>query len=265
MNFHGKTCLAEVKEMILRIQTEVNTILNEDPLGFYVHGSLTMGGFNPDKSDMDLLVVTKKAISIEMKRKLAAFFLNCSNSPYPIEISFMNQDQLKVWQHPCPFDFHYSEFWRERYEHDLLMGTYEFINGNSNTDPDLAAHITILHNRGICMAGKPIPEAFPIVPRSDYLSSILGDFQDCLDRIEEDPIYCMLNMIRVFWYLEEGVISSKEEACRWWLSTLPKEFSSTVHKVIDCYTSEKTDHEFEKDELLLFRNYVATNVQKLLS
>ncbi|MDX8342247.1 aminoglycoside adenylyltransferase domain-containing protein [Rossellomorea sp. YZS02] len=265
MSFHLETCSAEVNNLILSIQKEMTTILNDDLVGIYIHGSIAMGGFNPDQSDIDVLVITNKAIEVESKRELAIFFLNCSNSPYPIEISFMNQDQLKVWQHPCPFDFHYSEFWRERYEHDLVKGTYEFINGDSNTDPDLAAHITILNNRGICMAGKPITEVFPVVPRSDYLSSILGDFQDCLERIEEEPIYCTLNMIRVFWYLEEGVISSKEEAGRWGLSTLPKEFSSTVHKVIDCYASEKSDHEFEKDELLLFRNYVATNLQKRLS
>ncbi|MGG3913299.1 aminoglycoside adenylyltransferase domain-containing protein [Rossellomorea vietnamensis] len=102
---------------------------------------------------------------------------------------------------------------------------------------------------------------FPIVPRSDYLSSIVGDFQECLDRIQKDPIYCTLNMIRVFRYVKEGVISSKEEAGRWGLAHLPKELSSTVNKIIDCYSSEKDDCQFENDELLRFRDYVTNNVQ----
>jgi predicted nucleotidyltransferase len=256
---------AEVENIIISIQEELTTILNDDLAGLYIHGSLAMGGFNPDKSDIDLLVVTKKSITVETKRKLAKFFLNCSNSPYPVEISFINTEQLKGWQHPCPFDFHYSEFWRERYEHDLVGNTHKFLTGSSSTDPDLAAHITILHNRGICVTGKPIAEIFPIVPHSDYLSSIVGDFHECLDRIQEDPIYCTLNIIRVFWYVKEGVISSKEEAGRWGLATLPKELSGTVNKIIDCYSSGKDDCQFENDELLRFRDYVATNVQIILS
>jgi hypothetical protein len=42
------------------------------------------------------------------------------------------------------------------------------------------------------------------------------------------PIYGTLNLIRVFWYLKEGVISSKQEAGYWVLLTLPKELSITI-------------------------------------
>jgi predicted nucleotidyltransferase len=265
MSFNWETCSTEIINFILSIQKEITKIVNDDLVGFYIHGSLAMGGFNPNSSDIDVLAVTNKSIAVETKRKLAKFFLNCSNSPYPLEISFMNKEQLKDWQHPCPFDLHYSEFWRERYENDLLRGTYEFLNGDIKTDPDLAAHITITNNRGICVAGKSIAEVFPLVPRSDYISSIVGDFKDCLDSIEEDPIYCTLNLIRVFWYLKEGVISSKQEAGNWGLLTLPKELSITVNKVIGCYTSQKDAYEFENDELVMLRNYISNNVQKLLS
>ncbi len=112
---------------------------------------------------------------------------------------------------------------------------------------------------------KTIGEVFPLVPRSDYISSIVGDFKDCLDNIEEDPIYCTLNLVRVFWYLKEGVISSKQEAGNWGILTLPKEMSITVKKVVDCYANQKDAYDFEKNELLMLRNYISGNVQKLLS
>lgn len=86
--------------------------------------------------------------------------LNYSNALYLIEISFLNTEQLMDWQHPCPFDIHYSEFWRERYENDLLYNSYKFINGDSNTDMDLVAQITITKHRGICLEGEPINEVF---------------------------------------------------------------------------------------------------------
>ncbi|MFP3471291.1 nucleotidyltransferase domain-containing protein, partial [Micrococcus sp. SIMBA_144] len=98
-----------VNNLILSVQKEMTTILNDDLVGIYIHGSIAMGGFNPDQSDIDVLVITNKAIEVESKRELASFFLKCSNSPYPIEISFMNQEQLKFGKHPCAFECHYSE------------------------------------------------------------------------------------------------------------------------------------------------------------
>ncbi|MCA1054236.1 DUF4111 domain-containing protein [Rossellomorea aquimaris] len=264
MSYKWRTCPTEIKNFISHIHKEITKIINDDLVGFYLHGSLAMGGFNPDSSDLDLLAVTNQSLTVQKKRELAAFFLKTSNSPYPIEISYLNREQLKNWQHPCPFDFHYSEFWRERYVNDLLKGTYEFLNEEINTDPDLAAHFTILNKRGICVAGEPIVDVFPTVPRSDYISSIMGDFKDCLRCIEEDPVYCVLNVIRVYWYLKEGVISSKEEAGNWGLVTLPQEFNTTVSKVVGSYTSQNDAYEFTDEELIRLRDYIADCVEGLL-
>lgn len=264
MGYHWKSCPPDLRVFIFNLQKGITEIINDDFVGFYLHGSLAMGGFNPNSSDIDVLVVTNKSITVETKRKLAQFILNCSNSPFPVEISFLNKEQLKSWQHPCPFDFHYSEFWRKQYEDDLLMCTYKFINEDINTDTDLAAHITITNYRGVCVEGEPIDEVFPSVPRSDYILSILSDFQDCLENIEAEPVYCSLNLIRVFWFLKQGVISSKQEAGNWGLETLPPEFKITISKIVDCYSKKKGTNKFEKDELLLLKNYISDNVQKLL-
>jgi len=264
MTYNYFTCSSDIKDFIFNLQKEVAEIIKGDLIGLYIHGSLAMGGFNPDRSDIDLLVVTKKTMTVETKRKLAKLFLMCSNSPFPIEISFLNMNQLTEWQHPCPYDFHFSEFWRERYESDLVSGTYKYLNGDVNTDADLAAHLMITTTRGVCVKGRPIGEVFPVVPHSDYLSSILGDFKDCLTNIEEDPIYCTLNLIRVFWYLKEGVISSKLEAGNWVLLTFPKEMSMTINKVVKCYSSEADTCDFEKDELELIKNYISEKVQTLM-
>lgn len=265
MDFNWETCSSDTKECIFNLQKEITKIINEDLVGFYIHGSLAMGGFNPSSSDIDVLVVTENPLTIQTKRELAKFFVKHSNSPYPIEISLLNSNQLKDWKHPCPFDFHYSEFWRERYEKDLLRETPVYLNGEINTDPDLAAHITITNNRGICIVGKPIVEAFPLIPHTDYISSILGDFKDCIENIEEDSIYCTLNLIRVFWFLKEGVISSKQEAGNWGISTFPEEFSITVKKVAECYAGYNHTYDLEKDKLVLLRDYISGNVQNLLN
>lgn len=264
MSYDWKTCPTDIRNFVSNLNRGIKKVLKEDFVGFYIHGSLSLGGFNPNCSDIDILVVTNKSMKVEIKRILAQYFLNQSTSPFPVEISFLNKDQLKNWQHPCQFDFHYSEFWRERYQYDLFMNSSKFLNEDSNTDTDLAAHITITNHRGICVDGEPIDKVFPLIPKTDYISSILGDFQDCLQNIEDKPIYCSLNLLRVYWYLKEGVISSKQDAAYWGLKNLPQDLRITVRNAVDIYTNKRDTCSFNKDELISLRNYVAEKVQSLL-
>ncbi len=41
--------------------------------------------------------------------------------------------------------------------------------------------------------------------------------------------------------------------------------TNTISKVNECYANEKNTYHFEKDELLLLKNYVSETVQGLLS
>ena len=253
----------EIKDFVHNLNRNIKGILNGNYIGLYLHGSLAMGGFNPKSSDIDILVITKESIGSEVKRELIRLFLLVSNSPYPIEISFISKNQLRQWQHPCPFELHYSEFWRERYTKELLNGTSHLVNGDVRTDADLAAHITIINSRGICIEGSPIGKVFPLVPRSDYLTSILADYQECLVRLEEDPIYCSLNFIRVYWYLKEGVISSKQEAGIWAIKEMPKEIGATIKKVLSCYSDTKDICTFDQGELTRLREYIEELMQAI--
>jgi hypothetical protein len=67
----------------------------------------------------------------------------------------------------------------------------------------------------------------------------------------------------VYWYFKEGVISSKQEAGNWGLSSFPKEFGLTIQKVINSYADEKELNGFEKSELFTLKNYINKNVQVL--
>lgn len=262
MDYNWETCSEEIKKFVYHLVKSTDQILHEDLIGFYLHGSFAMGGFNPNKSDIDILVVTKNALSIENKRKLANLFLVYSSHPFPVEISFLDKKQLDNWRYPTPYDFHYSEYWREKYEVDISQGKIGCFGGEEKFDADLAAHITVTNQRGICLLGSPIEEVFPEVPPSHYISSIMSDFEECLENIEHDPIYCTLNLIRVYWYLKEGTISSKEEAGKWGLIHLPKECLSTMHQVIHAYASDQK-HTFESSDLFQIRDYLKREVYGL--
>ncbi|MFJ8066042.1 aminoglycoside adenylyltransferase domain-containing protein [Psychrobacillus sp. NPDC096426] len=260
MGYNWENCTEEVRDFVYDLLNRTKEIIDNSLIGFYIHGSLAMGGFNPKSSDIDILVVTAESLSVQTKSMLAKLFLECSNNPFPAEVSFLNEVQLKNWKHPLPFDFHYSEHWRRRYEEELEIGTMLYLNDLPTEDPDLAAHITITNHRGIHLWGKTIQEVFPSVPNPHYISSIMYDFEDCLENIVRDPVYCTLNLIRVYWYALEGIISSKQEAGNWGLSVLPREFHSTIRQIISAYESDEQHHYFKSNDLVSIRDYIKRQV-----
>lgn len=259
------TCSIDVTSFVNVLVKDITRVCGGNSIGVYLHGSLAMGGFNPRSSDVDVLVVTNHSLTLNDKRKFAALFLERSGHPYPIEISILTEGQLSAWSHPSPYEFHYSEMWRAKYELDLTRGSHEFLDRRSNQDGDLAAHLTVTKERGICLSGKPISQTIPSIPRQHYLDSLLSDFHDCLDNIIETPIYSVLNLVRVHLFAKAGVVSSKMEAGEWALFNLPKEFKPTVQKVIERYSDTTTSVDFAPQELYLLRDYMEEQTLKLLN
>jgi len=99
----------QVQAFLNNLLYEIKQITCEQFVGCYLHGSLAMGSFQPDHSDIDLLVVLDKPLRKQQKRDMAAFFLNTSKHPYPVEISFLLECHLKQWEHPFPYHFHYDK------------------------------------------------------------------------------------------------------------------------------------------------------------
>lgn len=172
----------------------------------------------------------------------------------------MNRNQLEKWEYPPAYDYHYSEYWRERYEKNKkqwLIDEYR--------DADLAAHITIINYKGICLRGESIEHVFPNIPMTDYIDSILEDYRDCLSNIEKKPVYCILNMLRVYRYLNDGTIFSKMEAGKWGVTYLPEKHSQLVNLAIDIYKGKRSDLQFKTEILVAFKEYIKEEVNALLT
>src|SRR5699024_6732516 len=109
MGYDWEKCPTYIKKVVEKLIRGSIQKINEYFVVIYVHISLALSGINPDRIDIYVLFVTNVSMMLHTKKMLAHLFLNDSNSPIPIEISFLSRDQLSVWKHPCPFDFHYSE------------------------------------------------------------------------------------------------------------------------------------------------------------
>jgi streptomycin 3"-adenylyltransferase len=254
-------CPEAIRHQINELITDLREQLGDRLIGVYLHGSLAMDCFNPTHSDIDLIVVTASALEDEIKRRLAESLLRHSNAPRPIEISCLAKNNLTPWRHPTPYEFHYSEAWRERYTEALSGGTGLV---QYHTDSDLAAHLTVTRRRGLCLWGAPIEQTIPLVPAKDYANSIVGDLAWAYDRYfkeeSEDIPYLVLNACRVYAFLREGEILSKDEGGVWALTKLPGALPGVVRQALDVYRGERAPGPFDREVLRQCVAYIAARV-----
>lgn len=181
------------------------------------------------------MILIKDSLQFEKKIALSKLLLQYSNAPFPIELSILTTNQLNEQQHPYPFEFHYSGFWRSRYTNEPT----KCLSRLGQTDIDLAAHLTIIYHAGICFDGPPVKTLFHPIAKEDYLNAILADYYDCIAHFEENPIYSALNSFRVLAYLSESKILSKYDAGLWAIQPLIQHLPDTYSN-IDIF--ELTDH-----------------------
>jgi streptomycin 3"-adenylyltransferase len=107
----------DVTHCIATLQTGYERILGAHLVGMYVHGSIAMGCFNPQSSDIDVLTVVSRPLCIESKQALGRAHLALAEQfGYSVELSVVTQATLTHFTYPTPYEFHYSDM-HNHYSH----------------------------------------------------------------------------------------------------------------------------------------------------
>lgn len=258
------------REQLNKLLNELRVILSDDLTGVYLHGSLAMGCFNPNCSDIDLLAVVNKPLSVETRRHLAESLLRQSGDPFPLEISVIGKEENLRWRHPAPYEFHFSEDWRIRMTRDLATDEWKQWHHEPQYDDDLAAHITVTHCRGITLFGEDASATLPEVPKRDYVASLLSDVEWAIERLDKNPIYAVLNLCRVLGYLRTGQILSKAEGATGTLecatgtliNTMPDRLQNIVRIAHSYYTGNTPKPVFETETLEAYVDWMKTQIEE---
>ena len=238
-HYSWTTCSKVIQSEVTTLQTKLQRLLYQNLLDMYLHGSLAPGGFQPGRSDIDVIVVTAQRIDLETKRLCLELLLRVSKMPCPLDIRFLVQQDLFPYQHPLLCDLHFSETHRESYQQELRSGTWKDWNGKAQRDTDLTLHLTVLHHSGICLYGKPIAEALPSVPEHDFRDAIIKGFQVAQGDPLHDPISFVLNACRSCAYLHDGAILSKDAGGVLGLAHLLEQYHPLIHEALALYRGER--------------------------
>ena len=137
-------------------------MFGENLTGVYLHGSLAMGCFQPEKSDIDFLVVLPKLAKWEQKEKFLRELISFNDAAPEkgLEMSVVLEQNCRSFVYPTPFEVHFSVAHLDWYRSD----PEDYITKMQGTDKDLAAHFMVTRERGRVLWGAPIREVFAPVP-----------------------------------------------------------------------------------------------------
>src|SRR5580692_1539975 len=129
-NDSAVTLPSEVEIYLNLLAGGVSSILGEQLVGTYLHGSAVLGGFNPKRSDLDVLVVVSGTLTPGQKLKLGTD-LSSQTLPVPAETLEMSVITLGTAQVPTN---------QPAYELHINTLDEKAADGSGKSDPDLILH-----------------------------------------------------------------------------------------------------------------------------
>lgn len=133
-------------------------IIGDNLIGIYLHGSMAMDCFNPEKSDIDLLIVIENDLTDVQKMEFMKQIvkLNKHAPAKGLEISVVKREYCKPFVYPTPFELHFSPRHLQWFRDD----PENYVRNMVGVDKDLAAHFTIINRYGIVLYGEEIDNVF---------------------------------------------------------------------------------------------------------
>ena len=100
----------QIRKLISKYVEQSKHILQDNLTGIYLHGSAVMGCFNPEKSDIDLIIVVSQPLpdSVKMDYMDMVVTNNALAPAKGIEMSIVLRKVCNPFVYPTPFELHFS-------------------------------------------------------------------------------------------------------------------------------------------------------------
>ncbi|MGZ3584862.1 MAG: aminoglycoside adenylyltransferase domain-containing protein [Ktedonobacterales bacterium] len=215
------TPYADVNAVLQLLLQRIQPLLGAHFLGMYLCGSLALGDFDPDSSDIDLIVVTDAELGDEFVVRLGDMHALFAASPSPwtsrIEVVYIPRDTLL---HPTRQSVaHYPQ---------IEKGTGLF---KAPLESGWLFQCSVLREHGIAIAGPDPRTLIDPISADDIrraaavaADAIAGEW---LRQAQHDPdwlawmkcrehhAFVVLTLCRLLYSLDAGSVASKPAAAHW--------------------------------------------------
>lgn len=201
-----------------RIAHDISGILRDNFLGFYVMGSFVMGDWDPQKSDIDFIVVTRKPLNKKESVEIGRLHLALSESDLgrKLDGAYTYLEQLQ----------------QKRFEE--RTGSVENHEFKANYPCHLSSDtILCLLQYGKCIQGIPLEELSLSVSDEELSQAaydMLLEDADEIDREEgfQELYYILIDILRCIYTLETGELPTKPIAVAYCGDLLGKDLRGNI-------------------------------------
>lgn len=213
--------IPEVEEILEVLCQRIPVLLGDNLEGLYVKGSLVLGDFNPETSDVDLLVVVKQALGSANFEQLDAMHREIQTLPnryaHEVELAYVPAAKLN---HFVPGERYPSLERGEQLKWKALASNW-------------ILDFWIARERGFILIGPDPKTLIDPISAEQMVAAVRGVMPDWLEWVNspDDPgwhgttgtlRFAVETMCRVLYTLEFAQMCSKPTAVRWALQTLPE-------------------------------------------
>ncbi len=213
----GLTPYPDVNATLRHFLAGVRTILGDHFRGMYLSGSLALGDFAADRSDIDFVVMTDNDLTGDLLSDLRALHarFNASDSPWATEVeaAYIPQDAMRRYDPDHALHPHIERGAGETLDMDQLGS-------------DWIIQRAILRMCGLVVAGPDLHTVIDPVRPDDVRRAVATLMDEWWGPMRDDPAplhrptigyqsYAVLTMCRMRYTLDAGTVVSKPVAARW--------------------------------------------------
>lgn len=218
---------ADLRPLLERILSRIQTVLGEKLVGFYLYGSLVAGDFDYEISDIDFLAATRTVISADefraleiMHRELAKEFPSWENR---IEVAYVPLAALKTFKtqtsriaNTSPGEpLHFLEAGR-----DWLLNWY------------------FVREYGVTLFGAPPETIIEYVSKEEFIENVREQAVERAANVERSKFsrpyqaYLIMTVCRALYAVQNGEQVSKRQAASWVQEQFPQ-YSSLIENAFE--------------------------------
>lgn len=252
------TPYSDVNTLLLLLLARVQTILRKKLIGCYLYGSLSLGDFDPESSDIDFLIVTTEELTGNVLEELRATHASIAASG----LSYAKR--LEGSYIPCAALRQYDP---HNASHPTIGIDWDFHVGQHGSNWIIERHIVREH--GIIVWGpspKTLIDPVPIETIKAAVCETLKTFwtaqltgADWL-RPREYQAFAILTMCRALYTLQQGGVVSKPEAAAWACQALEPKWRPTIEKALIWRSQYVKD---DLSETLAFMRFAIMSAEEL--
>jgi predicted nucleotidyltransferase len=232
---------AREQEQLDALSALARDTLGAGLLGVYLFGSAVHGGLRPE-SDLDVLAVAARRLTLDEKRRLALALMDLSRHPGSppgsrrLELTMLVGEEVRPWPtgRMPRFDFQYGDWLRADFE----AGRFE---PWPPENPDVGALVTMTLLHGRTLAGPPPDALLEAPPPAELERLMVADLPSLLADLDTDTRNVVLTLARIWTTLATDRIRSKDGAADWALVRLPVELREPLAVARAAYRGEDRD------------------------